>query len=299
MQGFRLRGVIPPIVTPLMPGSAHIDVDALQAHVSWLSDKGVHALMPCGTTGEGPLLTIQERMEVVRRVLEVASGRTPVIAHVGAITTRESIQLAEAATAVGVDALSVVSPYYFRISDDALVAHFCAVAKAVPEVPVFLYNLPQCVGNAITPRMVEETISHAPNVVGLKDSAGDLKLLRDFISLGLPGLQVACGSDVLVFEALKLGASASVSGNANAFPEVVVELFRCYWAGDLIGAARQQALLDVVRNALRNGQSIALIKRAVEMRGLRCGPVRPPLPEVTAEEVETARVALSVAGLLG
>lgn len=298
MSEFELRGCITPLVTPFSPSGAAVDIDALQSHVSWLCDRGVHALMPCGTTGEGPLLTAQERTAVLRGVREVTRGRTPVIAHVGTITTHDTIQLAEAAAAAGADALSVVSPYYFRIPDHALVAHFCAVANAVPELPVYLYNLPQCVGNSITPRIVQDAVARAPNVVGLKDSAGDLNLLRDFIGLPIPGFQIACGSDTLVLQALHLGASAAVSGNSNAFPEVVVELFRCFWAGDMVGAAQQQAHLDVVRNALRNGQSIALIKRAVEMRGLYCGAVRPPLPEVTPEEVTPALAALSAAGLL-
>jgi 4-hydroxy-tetrahydrodipicolinate synthase len=298
MQGLRMHGVIPPVVTPLSEGGARVDVDALQAHVKWLVDNGVHALMPCGTTGEGPLLTTHERIEVLRWVLEVARGRVPVIAHVGAISTSESVQLADAAAADGADAISIVSPYYFRIPDGPLVTHFCTVARVVPEIPVYLYNIPQCTGNDLTPDIIREVVAHSPNVTGVKDSSGDLERLRELIGLGIPGFQVACGADPLVYEAIKLGANASVSGNANAFPEVVVELFRCYWAGDLAGAERQQALLDVVRNALRNGQSIALIKRGIEMRGLQGGAVRPPLPEISPDETEAARSALASAGLL-
>jgi len=299
MSSFRLRGVIPPVVTPLTEGGIHVDVDALQAHVAWLCSQGVHALMPCGTTGEGPLLTTQERIDVLRWVLEVVRGRTPVIAHVGAITTAESVALAEAAATGGADAVSIVAPYYFRIPDEALVQHFVAVSQAVVDLPAYLYNIPQCAGNVLTPSIVEQVVAQAPNVRGVKDSAGDLNILRQFIDVGIPDFHVACGADPLVFEALGIGATASISGNANAFPEVVVELFRRYWAGDLAGAKRQQDLLDIVRNALRNGQSISLIKRGIEMRGLRGGCVRPPLPEVSAAEVEAARRPLVDAGLLG
>ena len=298
MTQFRIRGVIPPIVTPFTPGAESIDGDALQAHADWLIEKGVHGLMPCGTTGEGPLLTAAERKEVLDMVAEAADGRVPLLAHVGGITTRETIDLAVHAAARGADAVSVVTPYYFKLPDRAMVEHFCAVAGAVPETPVFLYNIPQCTGNWVNPAMLREVAGRCPNVIGIKDSAGYITLLQAFIQLAEGSFQVACGSDALVFQAFQAGACACVSGNANAFPEVVVGIFECFWAGDLVGAEIQQQLLNEVREALHNGGSIAMIKRAIEMRGLQAGGVRPPLADVVAGEVEVASERLRAAGLL-
>ena len=299
MKPFSIRGVIPPVVTPFTPGSERIDGDALQAHVNWLIEKGVHGLMPCGTTGEGPLLSLSERKEVLTLVLEATGGRVPLLAHVGGITTRETIELAVHAAGRGADAVSVVTPYYFGLPDGAMVEHFCAVAGAVTETPVYLYNIPQCTGNWVNPAMLREVAGRCPNVMGIKDSAGDIVLLQAFIELAERSFQVACGSDALVFQALQAGACACVSGNANSFPEVVAGIFECFWAGDLAGARRQQGLLNEVREALHNGRSIAMIKRGIEMRGLQAGGVRAPLADVVAGEVEVAAERLRAAGLLG
>ena len=298
MTELKIRGVIPPIVTPFTPGAESIDRDALQAHSDWLIEKGVHGLMPCGTTGEGPLLTVSERKEVLDIVVEVADGRVPLLAHVGGITTRQTIDLAVHAAGRGADAVSVVTPYYFGLPDRAMIEHFCAVAGAVPETPVFLYNIPQCTGNWVNPAMLREVAGRCPNVMGIKDSAGDIVKMQAFIELAERSFQVACGNDALLLDGLKAGASAGISGNANAFPEVVVGIFECFWAGDLVGAELQQQLLNEVREALHNGRSIAMIKRGIEMRGLQAGGVRPPLADVAAGEVEVAAERLRAAGLL-
>jgi dihydrodipicolinate synthase/N-acetylneuraminate lyase len=298
MTQFHIRGVIPPLVTPYTGDSGAIDGETLQRHVDWLIGKGVHGLMPCGTTGEGPLLTSAERNQVLDLVLGAADGRVPVIAHVGAITTRETIALATYAAERGTDAVSVVTPYYFGLPDEALVAHFTAVASEVPGVPVFLYNIPQCAVNRVTPSILQEAASCCPNIIGIKDSAGDMAVLQGFLEADGGRFQVACGNDGLVLASLQEGAKASISGNANAFPEVVVGIFEAFWAGDMAMAESQQHLLDEVRGALLDGRSIAMIKRGVEMRGLHAGVVRAPLAEVGRDAVDAAVERLRTAGLL-
>ncbi len=292
-----IRGVIPALLTPLAD-SGSIDENALCAHVEWLIEKGVHGLMPCGTTGEGPLLTMPERKHVVRIVTATVDGRVPVLAHVGAPTTRETIELARHAQECGAEAISVVTPYYFRLPDDALVEHFCRVAGEVTDTPVFLYNIPQNTGNALSREIVEAVVERSPNVTGIKDSGGDLRTLSSFVGLKDGSFQVVCGSDGLLLSALKTGACASVSGNANVCPGIVVNLFDAFWKGDQDTARRQQELLDQVREALRNGQSISLIKRALEFWGLRGGTVRPPLPEATPEMIADAKNRLLALELL-
>jgi len=295
---FVIRGVIPPLVTPLTDGGKDIDEDALQAHVTWLIEKGVRGVMPCGTTGEGPLLATSERKRVLEVVSEAAAHRVPVIAHVGAVTTYETVELACHAQALGVEVVSVVTPYYFHLSGEALTEHFCRIADAVASTPVFLYNIPQNTGNAISPLIVESIITRCPNVIGIKDSGGDLRTLQGFTSLDGGRFQVVCGNDQLLLRALQAGACASISGNANVFPEVVVELFNCFWHGDSVGALRQQEQLDQVRELLQNGQSLSLLKRALGFRGLRGGSVRPPLLEVAPEIVASAEKGLRSLQLL-
>lgn len=295
---FVVRGVIPPLLTPLTDNGEKVDENALRAHVDWLIVKGIHGLMPCGTTGEGPLLTVSERQRVVEVVMATVDRRVPVIAHVGTPTTHETIELARHARRCGVEAISVVTPYYFRLSEAALIEHFCCIADAVADTLVFLYNIPQNTGNALSRSTVETIVERCPNVVGIKDSSGDLNTLSSFVGLKDGQFQVVCGSDGLLLRALKAGACASVSGNANVFPEIVVGLFQAFWEGDYEGSHRQQELLDQVREALQDGQSISLMKRVLELRGLMGGAVRAPLPEARPEMVAGAENRLRLLQLL-
>lgn len=289
---FSVRGVIIPLITPFKAGGEEIDEGAMVALCNWLIGKGVHGLMPCGTTGEGPLLTTDERKRLLELVLKAAGGRVPVIAHVGAATTRETIELAKHAQTLGVEAVSVVTPYYFPVSQGAMVEHFCRTAESVPEMPVYLYNIPSRTVNIFTRAGAEAVIARCPNVVGVKDSSGSLESIRSFVGLKNGAFQVTCGSDNLIFEALKIGAVASVSGNGNAYPEVIVKLFEAFWKGDLETAAHQQQVLDVVRNLLQNGGDLSLLKRGVDFRGMRGGAVRPPLAEFALADFEPIRQGL-------
>jgi 4-hydroxy-tetrahydrodipicolinate synthase len=276
---FQIRGVIVPLVTPFQKGGEEIDEGAMAALCDWLVVKGVHGLMPCGTTGEGPLLSTEERHRLLEVVLRAVAGRTAVIAHVGAATTRETIELARHARDLAVSAVSVVTPYYFPVSQEAMIEHFCRAADAVPDLPVYLYNIPSRTVNSFTRSGAEAVIARCPNVVGVKDSSGSLESVSSFVGLKNGAFQVACGSDSLVLKALNAGAVASVSGNGNAYPEVVVGLFEAFWKGDLKKAAHQQHQLDKVRNSLQNGGDLSLLKRAIDFRGLTGGCVRAPLLE--------------------
>ncbi len=299
MDSFAIRGVIPPIFTPFTKGGERVDEGALRAHVHWLIEKGVHGLMPCGTTGECALLSGAERRRVLEVVVEVAGHRLPVIAHVGAASTHETIELARHAQACGAEAISVVTPYYFRLADEALIAHYCRVAEAVAAMPVFLYNIPQNTGNVLSPAVAAAIAARCPNVAGIKDSAGKLATLLAFTRLNGRRFQVVCGSDALVLRALQGGACASVSGNANVFPEVVTAVFEAFWQGDRERARRCQARLDQVRRILSRSDSFSLMKRALELRGVKGGSVRPPLLEASDEMVADLERRLRALRLLG
>ena len=293
-----LQGVIPPIFTPFTAGGTEVDLDALVTHADWLLSKGVHGLMPCGTTGEGPLLSSEERMHVTAVVLDVASGRAPVVAHVGAASTAETVALALDASERGAEALSVVCPYYYRLPPTALVEHFVAVASSVPQSPVYLYNIPQLTGNALSPPLAAEIKAQAPNVVGIKDSTGDLRALAEYGIIDEGRFQVICGSDGLILSALRQGAVGCVSGNANVFPELVVHLFDSAKQGQEDRAEQLQATLDRVRSILLDGRSIGLMKQMLGQRGLQASPVRPPLPEADRAGVRAAAQALGELGLI-
>ncbi len=294
----QMQGVIVPPFTPFNRADQNIDQAAIQNHIEWLLEKGVNGLMPCGTTGEGPLLSHSERMRVLQLTVDQVSGRIPVVAHVGAPGTAETIVLAKDAWKRGADALSVVTPYFYTIPDHALVTHFVTVARSVPAAPIYLYNIPQNTGNAISAAVAAAILERAPNVLGIKDSSGDLDNLFSYLPLADGRFQVICGSDSLVESAICGGAVACVSGNANVFPELLVSLVDAVRAGDWTVAQVIQSTLDVVREAMGDGGNISLMKQVLAHRGIEVGAVRPPLAEASPADLERSISRLTSLGFI-
>jgi 4-hydroxy-tetrahydrodipicolinate synthase len=292
----RLSGVIVPLVTPF-DSQLNINESVLRALVDRQIAAGVDALMVAGTTGEAPLLSLEERKRLAEVVVEQASGRVPVVAQVGTAATRESAVLAQHAHSCGAAAISVVCPYFFGIPDQALVEHFCQIAAAVPpDFPVYLYNIPQHTGNAISAAVSEAVAGHCLNVVGEKDSSGDLNLLAAKRQVRGGQFDLLIGSDALVLSALVLGACGAVAGNANVFPELFVNLFRAYRASNMSEA--EQAQRQIYNSTSSFKANIALFKAALQAQGLDAGSVRPPLPPANDASKQACLDQLRDAGLL-
>ncbi len=294
-HGPRLRGVFVPLVTPFA-SDGEFDPAALQRLIDYLIEAGVHGLFSGGTTGEFPLLSIAERKRITEVAVAHTAGRVPVIVHAGAVSTRDAIELACHAKGVGAPAVAVVAPYYFPLPDDALVDHYVRICAAVPDYPVLLYNIPQRSVNAITPPLAAEIVRRCSNVVGIKDSSGNLSQTIEYCLLR-PGFQVAQGADGLLVAGLAVGIEATVSGNANVFPELAVAVFEAWWRGDQDGARAAQARLDGVRRPLRDGSDLSLFKRVLAERGVAVGDVRSPLRRATDTEVAAAIAAIEAAGV--
>src|SRR5919202_653682 len=176
-----LGGVVPPLVTPFADEAAErLDHGALAALCDFLIDAGVHGLYPCGTTGENALLTTAERTAVAETVVRAARGRVPVFVHVGAAGTAETVELARHAQEIGADGVGAITPYYYAYTDDDLRRHYVAAAEAAAPLPFYLYNLPSNARNRVSPSLAAELFRDVPNVVGIKDSSGDLEALRAF-----------------------------------------------------------------------------------------------------------------------
>ena len=291
------RGLVVPLVTPLAADGESVDVGSLAALVEFLIGRGVHSLMTCGTTGEGVLLTYEERQRIVEAAVRAAAGRAPVLAQTGAATTADTIALTRHAQACGADAATVVTPYYFRLSDAALIAHYASVAESVPGFPIFLYNIPQNTGNNLTPAVVAEIARRCPNVAGIKDSSGNLAQLAEYRSEVPRRFYTLVGSDRLILAALAGGADGAVAGNANAVPEPFIELFDAMSAGDWTRARQAQAQITAVARVLGDGGDLSLFKGVLKRRGLSVGPVRRPLL-TAADDVIAARIQeLEAAGV--
>jgi dihydrodipicolinate synthase/N-acetylneuraminate lyase len=292
---FQLRGVYVPLLTPFQP-DGELDPPALERLVEYVLAAGVHGLFVGGTTGEFALLSTAERQRMAEVVVARAAGRVPVVVHAGAPSTREAIQLARHAQSIGAPAVAVVAPYFFPLADEALVAHYVAVSAAVPRLPVLLYNIPQRTGNALLPHVAAEIVRRCPNVVGIKDSSGNLSQTIEYRALR-ENFQVAQGADGLLVAGLAMGIEATVSGNANVFPELAVAVFAAWWRGEQTAARAAQACFDAARRPLRSGSDMSLFKRVLARRGVSVGDVRSPLRPATEGEVQAAVDALEAAGV--
>jgi dihydrodipicolinate synthase/N-acetylneuraminate lyase len=290
-----LSGVSVPLITPFSE-NGQVNYAAARLLVDRLIAAGVNGLMVAGTTGEGPLLSTAERMSLAETVIMQAAGRVPVAVHAGAITTAEAIQLARHAVAAGADTVSIVCPFFFGLSDAAMIEHFCKVADSVPpEFPVYLYNIPQRTGNNVSAAVSAAVAKRCPNVIGEKDSSGDLHLLAAKLATRQP-YDLITGADMLVLSSLALSARAAIVASANVIPELYVALFAAYGRADL--AAAQQAQARINRAVALLGNDIAVFKAVVTAQGIPVGSVRSPLPAADPAIVQSSLEALRAENLL-
>lgn len=289
-----LSGIFPAMVTPFNENGA-VDTRGLKSHANFLLDAGVHGLHPCGTTGEVTLLTSDERRLVAETVLDAAGGRAPVIVQVGHMFPSEAAALAKHAVAAGAAAISVVTPYYYSLPERALLAYFEEVVAAVPEeFPVYLYNIPQCTNNPVRPNVLATLMEAHGNVVGAKHSMSDIEWLAEYLAATDGKAQLFVGSDKVALQGLATGAVGVVSGNANAFPELFVEVYSSVRSGDLTAARTAQERITVIADLLGNGGSLASFKAVAKARGVEMDTrVRAPLPQL--DEAEEAKVKRALA----
>jgi dihydrodipicolinate synthase/N-acetylneuraminate lyase len=287
----KITGVIVPLLTPFRDDA--LDRDALAGLIDFLIEREVAGLFPLGTTGEGPLMTIGERQQVAEWAVACAAGRVPVIIHTGSIGTAETFALTRHARDAGADAAAVIPPYFYKLPDQAIFDHFAAVAGAVPDFPIYLYNNPGVTPNILSTGLVVRLADAFPNIVGLKDSSGSLATL--FASRDLNGgtFNAASGSDSIVLAGQAIGLDACVSGNANVVPELVVATLDTARRGDLAAARVFQACLDEVRRILGDGSDLSLFKAMCARRGIPVGDVRAPLRKASAEKIDACWEQLS------
>jgi dihydrodipicolinate synthase/N-acetylneuraminate lyase len=291
-----LQGVIVPLVTPF-DEQFEMNESVLRQLIERLVVAGVDGVMVAGTTGEGPLLSMEERMRQAEIAVEQVNERCAVISQVGTIATMESVLLAQHAVACGVQAIAIVAPYYFRLSDEAMRDHFCKIIGAIPgDFPAYLYYIPQCTGNSISPAVSEQVAQRYPNLVGEKESSGDLNLLATKLATRGGKFDLFIGSDALILSALVLGAQGMVAGNANLFPELFAQLYKAYRDGSLTDAEAAQRRIQISIRACKADRS--LFKAVLRYQGLAVGDVRLPQAQASPEAISTCMEILVQAGLL-
>jgi dihydrodipicolinate synthase/N-acetylneuraminate lyase len=260
-------------VTPLADGGDRLDIDAIWPMVAFLAAHGADGIFACGTTGEGILLSVDERRQVAVALRAAVRGR--LIVHAGAQSTRDTAHLAAHAAEIGADGVAVIPPPYFPLDAAALAAHFVAAAKACQPLPFFVYVFAARSGYPVTPEVIERVRSDAPNLAGLKVSEAPFEQAAPYLELGLP---VLIGSEPLLPAALARGAVGAVSGLAAAFPDAVRAVLDQ-------PDAQAETRLTALRNAMEAQPFIASAKHVLGRRGVPVAPdMRAPMRPLSDEE---------------
>jgi dihydrodipicolinate synthase/N-acetylneuraminate lyase len=295
---FRLEGVIPALLTPFTRHGKQVDYDKACALANRLADQGVHGIFPCGTTGEGLLLTLPERKKLIEELVMAVAKRIKVIAHTGCLDTASTIELTCHAMDVGASAAGIVAPGFYTYDEESLLRHYGAVAAAAKEFPILLYNIPGCAKNPLSPQLVFALASRYPNVLGIKDSGGDMAALTRILAGAPKGFNVINGVDEYTFQALIAGANGSVSSTANVVPELFLAIFNGVRDGDLKKAWAGQIKLSEACRLFQYGRMVAYYKEGLRLRGFDVGDVRPPQRELTTSEKNAFAKALHAAQIL-
>lgn len=272
-----LHGAIAAAVTPMRDGGRSLDLDAVPALVRFLAEGGIDGALVCGTTGEGVLLSADERRRVAERFLEARPAGFRIAVHAGAQTTADTVALAGHAAGVGADAVAVIAPPYFPLDEGELLDHFLSASAAAAPLPFYVYEFAGRSGYEIPVAVIERLRGVAPNLAGLKVSDTPFDAVRPYL---LDGLDVFVGSEPLVLEGLALGAVGSVSGLATAWPGAVARLVH---DRDPDAHARVTEL----RDGLAGTPFHAALKEVLLARGvLADASVRAPLRGLTVGERE-------------
>jgi len=289
------QGIIPAMVTPLTADD-QINVPALRKLTNYLIQGGVHGVFAVGSQGEFWALSAEEKQRVWAVVVEETNKRVPVYAGTAAITTRDTMALTRLAEKAGVDAVSVLTPFFVAPHEGELYNHYRAVAEST-SLPVLLYSNPARTGVKVSPGLLAR-LAEVDGIVGIKDSSGDLELTAEYIRVTPSDFAVLMGRDTLIFGGLLYGAQGAVAATANVAPALVVSIYERFKAGDLEGARRAQAALAPLRLAFSWGTFPVVIKEALDLMGLEGGPARAPVGPLSAEQRQRLRRVLLDMGLI-
>lgn len=297
MKQVEIKGIIPPILTPMNPDET-VNTTELRAQVDRMIENGCHALFPFGTNGEGYILTAAEKQLVLETVIEQAAGRVPVYAGTGCISTRETIEQSRMAQRAGADVLSIITPSFAAASQEELYRHYATVAEAV-DLPIVLYNIPARTGNALAPATVER-LARVEGIVGVKDSSGNFDNILQYIERTRDsGFTVLSGNDSLILWTLLAGGRGGIAGCANVFPRNMVAIYEQWRAGDIPAARKAQDAIRPFRNCFRFGNPNTIVKAATAMLGYPVGKCRAPFNGLSEDGAAAVHQVLDLLGSQG
>jgi len=291
-----ITGSIPALITPMLEDGS-VDYASLRKLIDWHIAEGTDCIGVVGTTGESPTVNVEEHREIIRVSVEQAKGRVPIMAGCGANSTAEAIELAQFAKSVGADCQLQVVPYYNKPTQEGLYQHFKAIAEAVPDLPIILYNVP---GRSVAD-MQHDTVlrlAQVPGIVGIKEATGNIEraqwLIRD-----LPKeFAVYSGDDPTAVALMLCGGKGNVSVTANVAPRLMHELCVAAMAGNVQKAMEIQfKLMPVHKNLFVEANPIP-VKWAMARMGLCGGTLRLPMTELSTPQQPVVEAALRASGLI-
>jgi len=291
----KIHGIIPPVATP-MQANEDLDLPRLKWFLDRLIREGVHGVFVLGTNSEFYALDEHEKQQVIATAVEHVRKRVPVYAGTGAESTREAVRLTKMAACEGADGVSVITPYFVSPSQPEIYDHYRRIAEST-ALPVILYNNPSTCGGTKIDVDTVARLAQIPNILGIKDSSGDLQNTMEYIRVVPDRFAVMMGRDTLIYSALMFGARGAVPATANIAPALCAEIYDAFQRGDLVAAKAAQLRLNPIRLSLTLGTPPGGVKAALTLLGMSIGPSRSPLAPLSPENEQKMRAALEQAGV--
>ena len=281
----RFKGVIPPMITPFKKDGS-VDWEAHAFNVGRWSNGGLGGLLVMGSNSEAAFLSEREKLELIRVTADTAADSLTVLAGTGLESTTGTIDLTNKAASKGAEAALVLTPHFYRgrMTDKALINHFSEIAEEA-AIPILIYNVPKYTGINVPLKVVAELSTH-PNIVGMKDSSGNIGQLVQLQEIAGPEFQVLTGTASVWLPALRLGVEAAIMALANCAPDICVQIQSLYETGDQSRAEHFYRLAVPVNHAVTAGFGIAGLKYVCALRGFEGGSVRRPLQDLSEREKE-------------
>jgi 4-hydroxy-tetrahydrodipicolinate synthase len=292
----QIHGIIPPVATP-MQANEDLDLPRLKWLLDHLITSGVHGVFVLGTNSEFYALDEREKQSVIATAVEHVHGRVPVYAGTGAESTREAVRLTTMAQKEGADGVSVITPYFVSPNQQEIYDHYRRIAEAT-ALPVVLYNNPATCGGVKIDVDTVARLAEIPNILGIKDSSGDLQNTIEYLRVVPERFSVLMGRDTLIYTAMIFGARGAVPATANIAPRILVDIYESFMRGDHASSLAAQRKLNPVRLALTLGTAPGGVKAALQTLGMSIGPSRSPVAPLPADKMEKMKAALRSAGLL-
>ncbi len=283
MKKTLFRGVATALVTPFSPDGT-VDLSLLRQLLAYQIDNGIDAVVVCGTTGESPVLSTQEKESIFTTAAEACAGKIPVVAGVGDNDTRHTVQTARLAKRCGVDGLLVVTPYYNKTTQNGAVQHYMHILEDV-ALPMILYNVPSRTGMDLSVDTVCRIAEH-PNAVGLKETCGNMEKFALLKNACPKDFAIYTGNDADTVPVLALGCDGVISVTSNLLPDVIHYMCSVFQSGAVSAAARIQLQLTPLNRLLFESINPIPVKAAMELLGFPCGQCRLPLEQLDPQQKE-------------